>query len=90
MTIAELKKKDGRIDTFVSMIVDGTPFTLSQGNKKFTALDLRIQKSKTQIVEWDNKREIARNQKKIVSEINKLTGGATQKVILLGKINGQK
>ena len=90
MTIAELKKKDGRIDTFVSMIVDGTPFTLTQGLKKFIALDIRIQKSKTQIVEWDNKREIARHQKKIVQEINKLTGGVTQKVILLGQINGQK
>ena len=89
MTIAELKKKDGRIDTFVSMIVDGTPFTLAQGNKKFTALDLRIQKSKTQIVEWDNKRDIARNQKKIVTEIDRLTGGTTQKVIMLGKVNGE-
>ena len=89
MTIAELKKKDGRIDTFVSMIVDGTPFTLTEGNKKFIALDLRLQKSKTQIVEWDNKREIARNQKKIVTEIDRLTGGVTQKVIMLGKINGE-
>ena len=89
MSIKELQKKDGRTETFVSMIVDGTPFTLLQGLKKFVALDLRIQKSKTQTTQWDNKREIARNQKKIVGELDKLTGGREQKIGMIGKVNGE-
>ena len=88
MTIKELQKKDGRTETFVSMIADGTPFTLIQGLKKFTAIDLRIQKSKTQIVTWDSKANIARNKKKIIQELDKLSGGTQQKIIMLGKING--
>lgn len=88
MTIKELQKKDGRTETFVSMIADGTPFTLTQGLKKFTAIDLRIQKSKTQIVTWDSKANIARNKNKIIQELDKLSGGTQQKIIMLGKING--
>jgi hypothetical protein len=88
MTIKELQKKDGRTETFVSMIADGTPFTLAKGLKKFTAIDLRIQKSKTQIVSWDSKADIARNKNKIVQELDKLSGGTQQKIVMLGKING--
>jgi hypothetical protein len=42
LSLSELKKRPGRIETLVSKLVDGTPFELSAGSKMVGANSLRV------------------------------------------------
>ncbi len=89
MTISELQKKTDRIPTLINMIVGGSIFTLIKGNKKFKASELRIQTSKNSIKNYDI-RQLKSNQKKLITQIEKMGGGVSQKLWLYGLVNGDK